>query len=169
MGYLTILYNAFTTACLILYRMLPTRLGDPRYSSAWNPTSDGGYVWTCIFLIILGAILRSLVTAKSVLEQRWSDAELQSRYVKISSKEHAGDDLKPSIRILTDNRLDSDGLVMRRPTGTRPRRTVVDGVKAAIDTVIAGILCWTMLYIMQMNTCYLFSVLCGIFLGGMAV
>merc|ERR1712000_459176 len=116
--------------------------------------STDGYAGTCIFLIVLGVILRSLAAVKSVLERRWIDAELN----------------KSSKGILTENGVEKHVMVVRRHlNGARPWRITVDGPRAAIDTLIAGVLYLIMLSIMSMNVGYFLSVLGGIFLGSLAV
>jgi hypothetical protein len=42
----------------------------------WMPMSSSAYAGTCIFLILLAVIFRFLIAFKSVLENRWIDAEL---------------------------------------------------------------------------------------------
>lgn len=53
------------------------------YSSQWQPTSTGSYVGTCIFLILLAAILRFLFAGKHWLERRWKEQTLARRYIKV--------------------------------------------------------------------------------------
>lgn len=105
--------------------------------------STDGYAGTCIFLIVLGVILRSLVAVKSVLERRWVDAELNSRYVvaKTNQNNDIGSDSESSKGILTENGVEKHVMVVRRHlNGARPWRITVDGPRAAIDTLIAGVL-----------------------------
>ncbi|RMD42905.1 hypothetical protein DV735_g2223, partial [Chaetothyriales sp. CBS 134920] len=55
----------------------------PLYSNSWTPTSAGGYAGTCIFLILLGVMLRLLIAVRSVLEQRWAAQARNRRYVVV--------------------------------------------------------------------------------------
>ncbi len=45
------------------------------------PMSIGAYAAHCIFLIVLAVISRFLIAFRSVLEQRWSDAEINRQHV----------------------------------------------------------------------------------------
>ncbi|KAM6513229.1 hypothetical protein FALCPG4_18927 [Fusarium falciforme] len=153
--------------------MFSTGTGTPLYSSAWIPISADNYAGTCLFLIAIGTIVRSLVAVKSVLARRGIDAELNSRYVVVKKKanrECIGSDLESSKGVLTETELETDVmLVRRRVEGARPWRITIDGPRAAIDVVVAGLLYLTMLSIMPMNVGYFLSVLGGIFLGSLAV
>ncbi|EWZ78567.1 hypothetical protein FOCG_18073 [Fusarium oxysporum f. sp. radicis-lycopersici 26381] len=123
--------------------MFSTGPGTPLYFSVWTPISVDGYAGTCIFLIVLGVILRSLVAAKSVLEKRWIDAELHSQYVVVKrtpSNECISSDLESTKGLLTENGVEKDVIVVQRHMeGARPWRITIDGPRAAIDTVIAGV------------------------------
>lgn len=45
----------------------------PLYSDDWTPANAGSYAGTCIFLIVLGLILRVLLALRPILETRlWS-------------------------------------------------------------------------------------------------
>ncbi|EXL39201.1 hypothetical protein FOCG_18188 [Fusarium oxysporum f. sp. radicis-lycopersici 26381] len=153
--------------------MFSTGTGTPLYSSAWIPISVDNYAGTCLFLIAIGVILRSLVAVKSVLARRGIDAELNSRYVAVKKKansEWIGGDSESSKGILTENGLETDViLVRRRVEGARPWSITIDVPRAATDVMIAGLLYLTMLSIMPMNVGYFLSVLGGIFLGSLAV
>ncbi|KAI8648734.1 hypothetical protein NCS55_01481700 [Fusarium keratoplasticum] len=157
----------------MIFQMFSIGAGTSLYCSLWNPTSVDGYAGTCLFLIVLGVILRSLVAVKAVLERRWIDAELNSRYVVVKRKsinECMGGDSESNRSLLTENGVERNVFVVRRGMeGARPWRITVDGARAAIDTVIAGVLYLTMLSIMPMNVGYLLSVLGGTFLGSLAV
>lgn len=151
--------------------------------------SSGSYVGACIFLIVLGIILRSLVVAKSVLERHWTDAELHSRYllVKTSYNERDAGDSDSVKGVLTVNGFEMDVLLVRRKMeAPRPMRILVDGQRAAINTTIVGILYLkyatgsilrtnslltmsSMLAVMTMNLGYLLSVLGGVFLGSLVL
>lgn len=58
----------------------------PLYSSAWTPSSTGGYAGTCIFLIILALISRFLHAYRHVLEMKWHDLATKRRYVVLAGE-----------------------------------------------------------------------------------
>merc|ERR1712225_119132 len=41
----------------------------------WTPNSPGAYAGTCIFLVLLAVIFRSLLAVKAWKERAWLDAE----------------------------------------------------------------------------------------------
>jgi len=113
--------------------------------SKWMPMSVSAYAGTCIFLIVLAIIFRFLISFKSVLEERWIDAELNRRYVVIirnpNMKERISSDSDSKIALLTENRVEEDVMVVRKHMkGTMPWSITTDGPRAAIDVVIAGTL-----------------------------
>ncbi|KAH8654668.1 Ctr copper transporter [Ilyonectria robusta] len=135
------------------------------------PIFVDNYAGTCLFLIVLGVIARSLVAVKSVLERRWIDADLNSRYVvvKTNPNNDVSSDAESSKGILTENGIEKDVMVVRRHMKGAPTwRITIDGPRAAIDTAIAGVLYLIMLSIMPMNVGYFLAVLGGIFLGSLA-
>ncbi|KAK4043737.1 protein P80 [Parachaetomium inaequale] len=149
------------------------------YSSSWTPTSTGTYAATCLFLIALAAAFRGLLAAKSWQEHRWLDRELARRYVVVNGKAPLAEALsrdslaKEANATLTlgENGVEENVLVVRnRPTAhARPWRLSVDPVRAAIDTVVAGVGYLLMLAVMSMNVGYFLSVLGGTFLGSLLV
>ncbi|SPO00018.1 related to Ctr copper transporter [Cephalotrichum gorgonifer] len=160
-GHSTIFFNAANT---------------PLYSLAWTPTSDGAYAGTCIFLIFLAVIFRSLLALKAVMEQRWTDAELARRYVVVAGKqtfaERLSQDQSAKNMVLSANGVEENVRVVSRrsaPGVARPWRFSVDPVRACIDVVIAGVGYLLMLAVMTMNVGYFLSVLGGVFVGSLAV
>ncbi|EXL39233.1 hypothetical protein FOCG_18159 [Fusarium oxysporum f. sp. radicis-lycopersici 26381] len=152
--------------------MFSTGAGTPLYSSVWSPISNDDYAGTCVFLIVLGALARCLVAVKAVLERHWTDAELNSRYivVKTNPENDISSNSQSNKGVLSENGIEKDVIVVRRHMkGARPWRITIDGPRAAIDTLIAGVLYLIMLSIMLMNMGYFLSVLGGIFLGSLAV
>jgi len=144
----------------------------PLYSLAWTPTSVGGYAGTCIFLIILATIFRCLIAFKAWKETQWLDAEFNRRYVTVAGKppksERIASDTDSKRLILTENGVEEDVMVVKkRSMGVRPWRISTDPVRAALDTVIAGVGYLLMLAIMTMNVGYYMSVLGGTFLGSL--
>ena len=124
--------------------MFSTITSTPLYSSAWMPMSSNTYAATCIFLVVLAIIFRFLIAIKAVLEERWIDAELNRRYVVIrkpNTKERISTDSDSKRALLMENGAEEDVMVVRKHMkGTMPWSITTDGPRAAIDTVIAGIL-----------------------------
>jgi len=59
----------------------------PLFSNAWTPNSTGTYAGTCIFLIVLAIIGRSLQAWRHVLETRWHNQAINRRYVVVADKD----------------------------------------------------------------------------------
>ncbi|KAL2130917.1 hypothetical protein VTI74DRAFT_5786 [Chaetomium olivicolor] len=124
-----------------------TSLSTSLYSSAWTPTTTGTYAATCIFLIVLAAVFRGLLALKSWQESCWLDRELDRRYVVVNGKGPLAENLsrdslaKNMTMVLSENGVEENVVVVKRRTtgGARPWRLSVDPVRAAVDTVIAGV------------------------------
>jgi hypothetical protein len=123
-----------------------TSMATPLYSTAWTPTNNGTYAATCIFLIVLGALFRGLLAAKWWQENRWLDRELNRRYVVVNGKAPLAENLsrdslaKHGNVVLSENGVEENVVVVKKRTfSARPWRLSVDPVRAAIDTVIAGV------------------------------
>jgi len=149
-----------------------TSTTTPLYSAMWMPTSVGGYAGTCIFLILLATIFRSLLAVKAWKETAWLDAEFNRRYVTVAGKlpksERISSDTDSKRMILTENGVEEDVMVVKkRSMGVRPWRITTDPVRAAMDTVIAGVGYLLMLAVMTMNVGYFLSILGGTFLGSL--
>jgi len=72
------------------------------------------------------------------------DAEFNRRYVTVAGKlpksERISSDSDSKRMILTENGVEEDVMVVKkRSMGIRPWRITVDPVRAAMDTVIAGV------------------------------
>ncbi|KFY45047.1 hypothetical protein V494_01176 [Pseudogymnoascus sp. VKM F-4513 (FW-928)] len=148
--------------------------GTPLYFSKWMPISITAYTGTCVFLIILAISFRVLIAFRSVVEERRINTELNKRYVvitrKSNTKERISSDSNSRIALLTENGLEEDVIVVRKKMeGPVPWSIAVDGSRAVIDTIIAGIFFLLMLSIMTMNVGYFLSVLSGTFLGSLAI
>lgn len=116
----------------------------PLYSSSWTPSNNGGYAGTCIFLIVLAAILRFLIAAKAWKESAWLDAEFNRRYVTVAGKlpksERISMDSDSKRMILSENGVEEEVLVVQKKNVVaRPWRLSTDPVRAVIDTIIAGV------------------------------
>ncbi|KAH8791845.1 Ctr copper transporter [Hyaloscypha finlandica] len=146
----------------------------PLYSATWSPTSAGQYAATCIFLVILATIFRGLLAMKAWKETAWLDAEFNRRYVTVAGKlpksERIASDSDSKRMILTENGVEEDVMVVKkRSMGIRPWRITTDPLRAAMDTVIAGVGYLLMLAVMTMNVGYFLSILAGTFLGSLAL
>ncbi|TVY82661.1 hypothetical protein LSUE1_G002014 [Lachnellula suecica] len=144
------------------------------WSSMWTPTSVGQYAGTCIFLVFLATTFRALLAVKAWKETAWMDAEFNRRYVTVAGKlpksERVSSDADSKRMILTENGVEEDVMVVKkRSMAVRPWRITTDPVRAAMDTVIAGIGYLLMLAVMTLNVGYFLSVLGGTFLGSLAL
>ncbi|KAK7952333.1 Ctr copper transporter [Apiospora aurea] len=180
---------------MMMMSVFQTSQKTPLYSMAWTPQSVGGYAATCIFLIVLGTLLRGLLALKSIQESRWLDKEFKRRYVAVQGKqpmaERVSADSLAKKMTLSENGVEEDVMVVKKvQTHARPWRLSVDPVRAVIDTVIAGVgyllyaslslsprhitpeltlLFYSMLAVMTMNVGYFLSVLGGVFVGSLLV
>ncbi|KAL1849541.1 High-affinity copper transporter ctrA2 [Paecilomyces lecythidis] len=147
----------------------------PLYSTMWTPKSQGGYAGTCIFLIILAIIVRSLIAIKAIMEQRWLAAHLQRRYIVVAGKNpEAGrissdPEAKMATLVSAQGVEESVRVVHRYTQEPLPWRFSVDLPRALLVLCIAGVGYLLMLGVMTMNVGYFCSVLAGIFLGELGV
>lgn len=116
----------------------------PLYSKQWTPDTTGQYAGTCIFLIFLATIFRGLLAFKAVKENAWFDAEFNRRYVKVAGKptksESISKDSDSKRMVLTENGVEEDVMVVKkRDMDARPWRITTDPLRAAMDTIIAGV------------------------------
>ncbi|QDS70120.1 hypothetical protein FKW77_005352 [Venturia effusa] len=145
----------------------------PLYSASWTPKSSGAYAGTCIFLVVLTIIFRSLLAAKHILEQRWGDKAWDRRYVVVAEKQPVAEqsrtdpDLKTAI--LTANGVEEQVKVVQRPArSVQPWRFSVDLPRALLVTVMTGVGYLLMLAIMTFNIGYFMSILLGTLVGELA-
>jgi hypothetical protein len=136
--------NTTVTSMSMLSMGFFTSTTTPLYSATWSPTSTGQYAGTCIFLVILATIFRGLLAMKAWKETAWLDAEFTRRYVtvagKLSKSERIASDSDSKRMILTENGVEEDVMVVKkRSMGIRPWRITTDPLRAAMDTVIAGV------------------------------
>ncbi|KAF2418005.1 copper transporter [Tothia fuscella] len=146
----------------------------PLYSTQWAPRTTGGYAGTCIFLILLATLYRSLFAAKNILEARWTDQAWNRRYVVVADRQPFSEEVKtdPDVKtaVLTANGVEETVRVIHRPIRSTPAwRFSVDLPRAAFATLIAGLGYLLMLAVMTFNVGYFISVLAGLFIGELAV
>ena len=82
----------------------------PLYSNSWTPSSKGAYAGTCLFLIVLAVVLRSLLAFRSVLEQKWALKATNRRYVLVRGQQPEAE----RIETTADAKLGMLGFVLRR-------------------------------------------------------
>lgn len=121
-----------------------TSYATPLYSDFWTPATIGGYAGTCIFIIMLATIFRALLAVKAWQETAWMDKEFNRRYVAVAGKlpksEQIAQDSDSKRMILTENGVEEEVMVIKkRGVEARPWRLTVDPLRAAMDTVIAGV------------------------------
>ena len=122
-----------------------TAHNTPLYSKSWTPTSAGSYAGTCIFLVILGSILRGLIAFKAIVEQKWMAQARNRRYVFVQGKttEAGKIDKDPDAKaasLITAQGVEEPVKVVRAyARGAVPFRLSVDVPRAAIVFVIAGV------------------------------
>lgn len=63
----------------------------PLYSTLWTPSTTSTYALTCLFLILLSILFRSLLALKSYVETRWSHNSRRRRYIVVASSESSGE------------------------------------------------------------------------------
>ncbi|KAI9838914.1 MAG: hypothetical protein M1819_004122 [Sarea resinae] len=152
-----------------------TSHSTPLYSLSWHPQTTGTYAGTCIFLIVLASIFRLLLAAKHVCEQRWLDDAMQRRYIVVADATPEAErvardpDGKEATLISARGVEESVRVVKRKGRGVTPWRITVDGPRALLVVVIAGVGYLLMIAVMTMNVGYFLSVLGGVFLGELAV
>ena len=107
--------------------------------------ATGAYAGTCIFLIILAVIFRSLFAVKSLLENRWYDKELRRRKIIVrgqsSDPERVGNSFESKTgTLIVEKGIEEQVRVVRRhERHATPWRMSVDLPRAALTTVIAGV------------------------------
>lgn len=115
------------------------------YSSAWEPKSTGAYAGTCIFLIVLAVIFRSLAAGKHILEHRWMDKELNRRYVSVrgvpteAARINADSEGK-NVTLISERGVEEQVRVVRRhKRSVTPWRCSIDLPRAVYVTVMSGV------------------------------
>lgn len=114
------------------------------FSNLWTPASDGAYAGTCIFLIILAIIDRSLIALKAVLERRWHAAHMNRRYITIAGKtSEAGridaDRDAKFATLITPQGVEESVKMVQTTTDSMPWRFSTDLPRAVIFFFIVGV------------------------------
>jgi len=120
------------------------------YSSAWTPTSTGGYAGTCIFCAVLAIVSRVLQAYRSYLELRWHDKAVQRRYIVVAGETSAEREkqmreqgrMKSEEGVLTTRGVDEGVRVVStagRGIELQPWRLSTDLPRACLFTVQAGV------------------------------
>lgn len=136
--------NTTTASMATMMVAFQNEIATPLYSMAWTPNSVGTYAATCIFLIVLAVVFRGLFALKAIQESRWLDQELNRRYVVVNGQlpmheKMSQDSLKQNM-VLSANGIEEQVMVVKKTqSAPRPWRASVDPVRAAVDTVIAGV------------------------------
>merc|ERR1712025_496830 len=101
----------------------------------WTPSSIGAYAGTCLFLVIL-AISRFLIAFRSVLENHQCDVQLGRWQEPVISRPQS------SGVLLKDNWIEEIVVVRHNVNSgdTRHWMAIVDGRRAAVSTILAGVL-----------------------------
>jgi hypothetical protein len=116
----------------------------PLYGTGWTPSTGGAYAGTCIFLVFLAILLRLLFAAKGVLEQRWTIAARNRRYVRVQGRttEAGRIDQDPDVKtgaLITVNGVEENVKLVQARTEFMPFRLSVDLPRAALTTLIAAV------------------------------
>jgi hypothetical protein len=81
---------------------------------------------------------------RALLDRQWLDREYDRRFVAVAGRktevERISQDSNMKRMVLTENGVEEDVMVVKRHVrGPRPWRISVDGPRACIDTVTAGV------------------------------
>jgi hypothetical protein len=118
---------------------------SPLFANSWTPKTDGAYAGTCIFLLLLAMMLRSLLAVKTICEVKWKSAALNRRYVLVRgrSTEAGRIDQNPDSKVgslVTAQGVEENVKVVQADTKAAiPFRLSVDVPRAIMTTIIAGI------------------------------
>jgi hypothetical protein len=117
----------------------------PLFANSWTPKTDGAYAGTCIFLILLAMMLRSLFAVKTICEVRWKAAARNRRYVLVRGQttEAGRIDQNPDAKVgslVTAQGVEENVKVVQADIkGAIPFRLSVDFPRAILSTLIAGV------------------------------
>ena len=117
----------------------------PLYSDSWTPQNSGQYAGTCIFLILLAISFRGLLSAKHILELRWSAQARNRRYVVVRGRTPEStvienDPTAKEASLVTAQGVEERVKVVKTSKQPAiPFRLSVDIPRAALSFVIAGV------------------------------
>ena len=141
-----------SSSMAMMMMVFQNSMTTPLYSMSWSPVTQGQYAGTCLFLIALAILFRFVIAGKAIQEARWVERELSRRYEILPITPAAQDEKnsEPAAAPQTEGDkatmlLGADGsperiiVMQKRKRHLRPWRLSVDPVRAAVDTVLAGI------------------------------
>lgn len=117
----------------------------PLYANGWTPQTAGAYAGTCIFLVLLAMILRSLFAVKTICEHRWAAAARNRRFIRIKGQStEAGridrdPDAKAASLVTAQGVEEEVRVVQAKSKHVLPFRLSVDLPRAVLTTIIAGV------------------------------
>lgn len=123
----------------------------PLFSSAWTPTSSGGYAGTCIFLVVLALVSRMIGAYRHILEVKWHNNAVRRRYITVAGETEADRERQMGLQgsekndeaTLTVRGIDERVKVIRTPARSGinviPWRFSTDLPRACVYTVQAGV------------------------------
>lgn len=115
-----------------------TSTSTPLYSTSWTPSTTGQYAGTCIFVIILAVIFRTLFALRAIQERKWQRIESKRRYV-IAGVEEKEREMSLSEEESKRNDEGDIKVFKRKSSAVRPWRITQDLPRACLDVVIAGV------------------------------
>ncbi|KAF2724682.1 Ctr-domain-containing protein [Polychaeton citri CBS 116435] len=146
----------------------------PLFSSAWTPTSHGGYAGTCLFLIALAIISRIMMAFRALAERHWRlEAAGRRRTAYRSHSEHTEGhrhDEEESVLGIPSHEKHM-GVGNSAPTAlfVTPWVFSIDVPRGVLYFVQAGVSYLLMLAVMTYNVGYFMSVLTGLLVGEILV
>ena len=116
-----------------------TSTTTPLYSDSWSPSNTGQYAGTCIFLILLATVFRTLFALRAVQERKWQLVESRRQYIiaGVGDKEK-----EQESKLSVSSRTSDEGsikVIKKNVPGVRPWRITQDVPRACVDVVIAGV------------------------------
>ena len=117
----------------------------PLYANSWTPESGGAYAGTCIFLLVLAMIFRSLLALKTILEFRWSASARQRRFVLIKGRSTEAGRIDQDLDAKSGSLVTAQGVeenvkvVQAQSKHVLPFRFSVDLPRAILVTVLVAV------------------------------